>query len=83
MFELEHVLPGVDPGDFESDPMLEAIELDDAGASGEARALLMVLVAKDLRCLDAHAHLGNFESTAARSFTPTTVVSRATRRQYS
>lgn len=60
-FEFEQVLPGVDPGDFESDPILEAIELDDAGASCEARALLMGLLAKDLRCLDAHAHLGNFE----------------------
>lgn len=61
MFEFEQVLPGVDPDDFESDPILEAIALDDAVAGGEARALLMGLLAKDLRCLDAHAHLGNFE----------------------
>ena len=61
MFEFEQVIPGVDPGDFESDPILDASELAAAGARGRSRTLLMGLLAQDLRCLDAHAHLGNLE----------------------
>lgn len=61
MVELEQVVPGADPDDFESDPIGEASELHAAGARAEARELLMELLAKDLRCLDAHAHLGNLE----------------------
>lgn len=61
MFELEQVIPGVDPDDFDSDPILEAAELHQAGDVGSAYAVLMNLLAQDLRCLDAHAHLGNLE----------------------
>jgi hypothetical protein len=61
MFELEQVIPGVDPEDFDADPILEASELAAAGDRGGARALLMSLLARDLSCLDAHAHLGNLE----------------------
>jgi len=60
-FELEQVIPGADPEDFDSDPIIEASELHAAGDRGKARALLMAMLAEDLRCLDAHAHLGNFE----------------------
>jgi len=61
MFEMEQIIPGQDPEDFDSDPIVEAAELKDAGERGEAEELLMGLLAQDLRCLDAHAHLGNFE----------------------
>lgn len=61
MFELEQVIPGVDPEDFDSDPILEAAELHRAGDVGSAWTALMNLLAQDLRCLDAHAHLGNLE----------------------
>jgi hypothetical protein len=61
MFELEQVIPGEDPEDFDSDPILEASELSAVGHRGEARNLLMDLLAQDLRCVDAHAHLGNLE----------------------
>ena len=61
MFELEQVIPGADPEDFDSDPILEAAELRSAGDERGAYDLLMNLLAKDLRCLDAHAHLGNLE----------------------
>jgi len=61
MFELEQVIPGVDPDDFDSDPILEAAELRQAGDERGAYAVLMNLLAQDLRCLDAHAHLGNLE----------------------
>lgn len=59
MYELEQVLPGADPhGD--SDPIIDASELRAAGDVGAAIDLVESLLAKDLRCLDAHAHLGNF-----------------------
>jgi hypothetical protein len=61
MFEMEQVVPGADPEDFDSDPILEAAELRSAGDRRGAYKLLMGLLAKDLRCLDAHAHLGNLE----------------------
>ena len=60
-FEMEQVLPGVDPEDFDSDPIVEASECHSAGDQADAWAILMNLLAQDLRCLDAHAHLGNFE----------------------
>ena len=58
-FEMEQVLPGKDPEDPDSDPITESNELKDAGHRHEARKLLMKLCEGDLRCLDAHAHLGN------------------------
>ncbi len=60
VFEMEQVLPGVDPEDFDSDPIIEANERRAAGDHAGAREVLMKLLAQDLRCLDAHAHLGNF-----------------------
>ncbi len=59
-YEMEQVLPGEDPDDIDTDPILEAVELKQAGDSPGAHRILMGLLAADLRCLDAHAHLGNF-----------------------
>jgi hypothetical protein len=59
MFEMERVVPGDDPEDFDSDPIVLASELSAAGNRAGAREVLMTLLAQDLRCLDAHAHLGN------------------------
>lgn len=59
-FEMQQVLPGADPDDPDDDPILRAIEFQDAGADEEARRELMNVLVEDLRCLDAHAHLGNF-----------------------
>jgi hypothetical protein len=58
-FEMEQVLPGADSDDPESDPINESNDLKDAGDVRSARRLLMELCQADLRCLDAHAHLGN------------------------
>lgn len=58
-YEMEKILPGEDPLDFDSDPILEAVELDNAGDPVAAGQLLNGLLISDLRCLDAHAHLGN------------------------
>jgi tetratricopeptide (TPR) repeat protein len=59
MFEMEQVLPGSDPEDFDSDPILEANDLKDAGDIAGAQDILAKMLEADLRCLDAHAHLGN------------------------
>jgi hypothetical protein len=59
-YEMEQVLPGENPDDPDTDPILEAAELREAGDYLGAHRKLMSLVAADLRCLDAHAHLGNF-----------------------
>ena len=60
-FEMEQVLPGEDPDDPFHDPILEANDRKDAGDFAAALKLLHGLCEADLRCLDAHAHLGNLE----------------------
>ncbi len=60
-YEMEKIVPGEDPEDFDSDPILEAVELKDRGDPTAADQLLNGLLIADLRCLDAHAHLGNLE----------------------
>ncbi len=58
-WEMEQVLPGEDPGNPDIDPIIESNELKDSGDIAGARRLLMEACQADLRCLDAHAHLGN------------------------
>jgi hypothetical protein len=57
---MQQVLPGADPDEPWSDPVLRAAEFHDGGEIEEARDALMILLHQDLRCLDAHAHLGNW-----------------------
>jgi hypothetical protein len=59
-FKMEQVLPGGNPEDPFSDPIMESVDLKDSGDPDKAREILMGLCEADLRCLDAHAHLGNF-----------------------
>ena len=59
-FGMEQVLPNSDPDDPDSDPITESNYLKDAGDRMGALKILMDLCQSDLRCLDAHAHLGNF-----------------------
>jgi len=59
-FEMEQILPGADPDDLDSDPITESNDLKDAGDARAAHKILMELCEADVRCLDAHAHLGNF-----------------------
>jgi len=59
MYEMEQVLPGADPDDWDNDPITESNDRKDAGDLAGARQILHRLVESDLRCLDAHAHLGN------------------------
>ncbi len=57
-FEMEQVIPGADLSESD-DPIIRSNELKAAGSIVEAGELLLELLAADLRCLDAHAHLGN------------------------
>ena len=59
-FEMEQVVPGGAPDDFDSDPICKSNDLKDAGDRKAVYRMLMELCQADLRCLDAHAHLGNF-----------------------
>ncbi len=58
-FEMEQVLPGYNFDDPDSDPIGIANDLKDAGKIDASREILMEVSEADLRCLDAHAHLGN------------------------
>lgn len=58
-FEMEQVLPGQDPDDPFANPISESNDPKYAGERAAAHKILMELCQADLRCLDAHAHLGN------------------------
>lgn len=59
-FEMEQVVPGADYSSMDGpDPILESIELAQSGDRRRAISVLQRCLAADLRCLDAHAHLGN------------------------
>ncbi|MAQ14213.1 MAG: cytoplasmic protein [Sandaracinus sp.] len=59
MFEMEQILPGADPAEPFDDPILRAREFEALGDRAAAEDLLAEVLEADLRCLDAHAHLGN------------------------
>ena len=60
MFEMVQILPGRgdDPSDWD-DPIIEAVELKESGDVTGAWHHLMKLLGRDIRCIDAHVHLGN------------------------
>ena len=59
VFEMQQILPDQDLDDLEYDPIIEANDLRELEQFEEARSLLAGLLETDLRCLDAHAHLGS------------------------
>jgi tetratricopeptide (TPR) repeat protein len=61
-FEMDPIAWGAFPGlDDDENPTCDAAELAAAGDHEGARACLMEVLCMDLRCIDAHAHLGNLE----------------------
>lgn len=59
-FEMDPIAWGALPGlDDDENPTCDAAELAEAGDREGARELLMEVLCADLRCIDAHAHLGN------------------------
>jgi tetratricopeptide (TPR) repeat protein len=61
MFEMEQVIPGDTPEDPFNDPITRCNDLKAAEERDKAVEILMNLCRADLRCLDAHSHLGAFE----------------------
>jgi len=59
LFEMEQVLPGADPDDFNWDPILKSVDRKEIDDHRGAKEILMAELEADIRCLDAHAHLGN------------------------
>ena len=57
---MEQIVPGEDASDIDSDPILKANNMMEAGDRAGAHQILMEVCLEDLRCLDAHAHLGLF-----------------------
>ena len=69
-FEMDPIAWGAFPSDDpDSFPVCDASELFEAGDAERARDLLMATLLRDLRCLDAHAHLGHiaFERSPERA----------------
>jgi hypothetical protein len=60
MFEMEIVTPGDSADPYGDGPILLALEMRQRGDLAGARKLLVRMLEADPRCLDAHAHLGNF-----------------------
>ncbi len=61
-FEFDGIAWGELPGlKGEENPTCTAAELVEDGDRSAARELLMQVLGTDLRCIDAHAHLGNLE----------------------
>lgn len=59
-YEMDGIAWGAFPdSDIDDSPTCDAAELAAAGDLDGARELLMETLLRDLRCLDAHAHLGN------------------------
>jgi hypothetical protein len=58
-FEMEQVLPGWDADGPDDDPICRSVDCKDSGNRWQAHNILMALCEADIRCLDAHAHLGN------------------------
>jgi Calcium binding len=59
MFEMEQIIPGVAPDDWDFDPVADAAERHRFGQDKEAARILKNLIAQDERCIDAWVHLGN------------------------
>ena len=61
-FEMDPIAWGAFPGsNAEDNPTCDAAELAEAGDLEGARRLLMEVLCADLRCVDAHGHLGSLE----------------------
>ncbi|MDQ7823365.1 MAG: hypothetical protein RDV48_11260 [Candidatus Eremiobacteraeota bacterium] len=58
LFEMENAIDDLCEVRSDSHPILRAIECHEGGDNRQARSILKELLAKDLRCLDAHCLLG-------------------------
>jgi hypothetical protein len=67
-FEMEQVIPGEDPEDWDNDPILRASDYQHCGDPESAQKIMEQILTTDLRCLDAHAHLGNWKFNPEPNF---------------
>jgi len=68
LYEMEQVIPGEDPEEMWDDPILEASEYHGCGDSKSAHKIMERILTTDLRCIDAHAHLGNWDFNRESSY---------------
>ncbi len=61
MYEMEQVLPFYDPDSLEDDPISKSVDAFQDGDNEAGFKILKDLLAEDLRCIDAHVHLGNWD----------------------
>lgn len=59
-YEMEQIYPFGDPEDFDSDPIFQAVDAYGKGDYKKAYKIIAEILTVDLRCIDAHAHLGNW-----------------------
>ena len=55
-YEMEQVIP-----DEMEDPITDAVDLKNMGQIDEAWKVLTIVIEQDLRCIDAHVHMGHFK----------------------
>jgi tetratricopeptide (TPR) repeat protein len=60
-FEMEQVLPFYDPESMDDDPISKSVDAFQNGDNEAGFKILKDLLTEDLRCIDAHVHLGNWE----------------------
>lgn len=60
-YEMEQVIPFEDAENLDSDPILDAVDFYNTANFKEAYKIMEKILTTDLRCLDAHAHLGAWE----------------------
>lgn len=70
LYEMEQVIPGEEPEEDWSDPILEASEYYGCGDSNSAYHIMERILTNDLRCIDAHTHLGNWQFNLTPSKDP-------------
>ncbi len=58
-YEMEQVIPGAIEDEME-DPITDAVDLKNMGRIDEAWEVLNRVVEQDMRCIDAHVHMGLF-----------------------
>jgi tetratricopeptide (TPR) repeat protein len=59
-YEMEQIIPFQDPEDPDSDPISDAADYHEMGDHQEALKRIHKILTSDLRCLDAHSHLGSW-----------------------
>lgn len=60
-FEMEQIIPFDNPDEPDLDPITQASEAYKSGDNETAYQIIEEVLSEDQRCIDAHAHLGNWD----------------------